>query len=175
MANEHASKEHCMEESILLDISDNVAYISNHPKKLERLLEKGVEAISQGKMTSALSHFEKALSIENGPVISSYFAFCIARERGQISKAISLCSEAIRKDTQNPIHYLNLGRIYLLAGIKLDAVKILREGLKYEENQQIITELNRLGARKPPIFPFLKRSNPLNKYPGILLGKLGLR
>ncbi len=164
-----------MEESILLEISDNVTYISNHPKKLERLLEKGVEAISQGKTTSALSYFEKAFNLGNSPVIISYFAFCIAKERGQVSKAISLCSEAIRKDPQNPIHYLNLGRIYLLADIKFDAVKILREGLKYEENQQIIDELNRLGARKPPIFPFLKRSNPLNKCLGLLLKKLRLR
>jgi len=164
-----------MAELSLLDKPDNVAYISDHPKKLERLLEKGVEAISQGKMTSALSYFEKALNLGNSPVISSYFAFCIAKERGQISKAISLCSEAVRNDPQNPIHYLNLGRIYLLAGIKFDAVKILREGVKYEENQQIIDELNRLGTRKRPIFPFLKRSNPLNKYLGILLRKLGLR
>jgi tetratricopeptide (TPR) repeat protein len=164
-----------MGELSLLDIPDNVAHISDHPKKLERLLEKGVEAISQGKITSALSYFEKAFHSGNSPVISSYFAFCIAKERGQVSKAISLCSEAIRNDPQNPIHYLNLGRIYLIAGIKLDAVKILREGLKHEKNRQIVDELDRLGARKPPIFPFLKRSNPLNKYPGILLRKLGLR
>ena len=93
-----------MGELSLLDTPENAAYISDHPKKLERLLEKGVEAISQGKITSALSYFVKALNLGDSPVISSYFAFCIAKERGQVSKAISLCSEAIRNDPQNPIH-----------------------------------------------------------------------
>jgi tetratricopeptide (TPR) repeat protein len=143
--------------------------------EMERLLEKGSEAISQGEIISALSYFERALRIEESPVASSYFAFCIARERGQLSRAISLCTEAMRQEPQNPVHYLNLGRIYFLAGMKLDAIKILREGLKHEKNQQIIDELNSLGTRKPPVLFFLKRSNPLNKYLGILLKKLGLR
>jgi len=143
--------------------------------EMERLLEKGSEAISQGEIISALSYFEKALHIEETPVASSYFAFCIARERGQLSQAISLCSEAIRQEPQNPVHYLNLGRIYVIAGMKLDAIKTLREGLRHEKNQQIIDELNSLGTRRRPVLFFLKRSNPLNKYLGILLKKLGLR
>jgi tetratricopeptide (TPR) repeat protein len=141
----------------------------------ERLLQKGSEAISHGEIISALSYFERALHIEESPVASSYFAFCIARERGQLSQAISLCTEAIRQEPQNPVHYLNLGRIYFLAGMKLDAIKILREGLKHEKNQQIIDELDSLGTRKPPVLFFLRRSNPLNKYLGILLRKLGIR
>jgi tetratricopeptide (TPR) repeat protein len=143
--------------------------------EMERLLERGSEAISQGETISALSYFERALHIEESPVASSYFAFCIARERGQLSQAISLCTQAMRQEPQNPVHYLNLGRIYLLTGMKLDAIKILREGLRHEKNQQIIDELDSLGTRKPPILFFLKRSNPLNKYIGILLKKLGLR
>ena len=150
-------------------------YVSNQCMEAERLSERGIEAFTQGNILSALHFFEKAYSIANNPVISSYYAFCLAKERGQMSRAIALCSEAIRTDPQNPIHYLNLGRVYLLANIKFDAVKIFREGLKYEENQEIINELNRLGARKSLIFPFLKRSNPLNKYIGILLRKVGLR
>jgi tetratricopeptide (TPR) repeat protein len=143
--------------------------------EMERLLEKGSKAISQGEIISALSYFERALRIEETPVASSYFAFCIARERGQLSHAISLCTQAIRQEPQNPVHYLNLGRIYFLSGMKPDAIKILREGLKHEKNQQIIDELNSLGTRKPPVLFFLKRSNPLNKYLGVLLKRLGLR
>ena len=143
--------------------------------EMERLVEKGSEAISHGEVISALSYFERALDIEDSPVASSYFAFCIARERGQLSHAISLCTQAIRQEPQNPVHYLNLGRIYLLSGMKLDAIRTLREGLKHEKNQQIIDELDSLGTRKRPVFFFLKRSNPLNKYLGILLKKLGLR
>jgi len=78
---------------------------------------KGVEALDQDNTLSALFYFEKALDIEDSPIISSYFAFCIAKERGQLSKAISLCEEAIKKDPESSIHYLNLGRIYLLSGL----------------------------------------------------------
>jgi hypothetical protein len=83
--------------------------------------------------------------------------------------------EAIKKEPQNSLLYLNLGRIYRLSKRKGDAVKIFREGLKFEVNQQIIDELTKIGIRKRPVIPFLKRSNPLNKYLGVILHKLRLR
>lgn len=149
--------------------------ISNSHKEIERLLKKGVEALSQSNTTSALRCFEKAINLEDHPVASSYFAFCIAKERGQINKAISLCTEARRKEPGNSLHNLNLGKIYLLSNKKADAIKIFREGLKFEQNQEIIDELNRLGTRKPPVLSFLKRTSPLNKYLGIILKILRLR
>jgi tetratricopeptide (TPR) repeat protein len=155
--------------------SDTKEDVSNRHIEAERLLVKAIEVFTMGNIPSALYHFEKAFNIENSPLISSYYAFCIAKERGQFSKAISLCSEAIEKEPQNTLLYLNLGRIYHLLKRKGDAVKIFREGLKFEVNQQIIDELTRLGIRKHPVIPFLKRSNPLNKYLGIIFRKLRLR
>jgi len=136
----------------------------------EGLFKKGLEALTEGNTLSALSYLEKAINIDNSPIISSYYAFCIAKARGQVSKAVSLCEEAIKREPQNSQLYLNLGRIYLITN-KEDAIKTFREGLNYEANQQIIDELNRLGPRKKPIIPFLKRSNPINKYLGITLRK----
>ena len=136
---------------------------------------KGIEALAQNNTLSALFYFEKALDIEDSPIISSYFAFCIAKERGQLSKAISLCEEAIKKDPESSIHYLNLGRIYLLSNKREDAIKIFREGLNYEANQKIVDELNKLGTRKFPVISFLKRSSLINKYLGIIFNKLRLR
>jgi len=141
----------------------------------ERLFAKGLEALAGSNTLSALSCFEKAINIKYSPVISSYYAFCIAKERGQVSKAISLCKEAIKKEPNNSLPYLNLGRIYLIDNNKADAIKTFREGLNYEANQQIVDELNRLLIRKQPIVTFLKRSNPINKYLGIILKKLRLR
>jgi tetratricopeptide (TPR) repeat protein len=136
---------------------------------IEGLLKKGLEALAQGDTLSALSCFEKAISIEKSPVAYSYYAFCIAKERGQVSKAISLCEEAIQKEPGNSLHYINLGRIYLIDNKKEEAIKTFRAGLNYETNPIIVDELNKLGPRKPPIIPFLKRSNPINKYLGIML------
>jgi restriction endonuclease Mrr len=44
-----------------------------------------------------------------------------------------------------------------------------------EENQQILDEIGRIETRKPPFIPFLKRSNVINKYLGIILSRLKLR
>lgn len=142
---------------------------------IEELYKKGVAAIDRGDTLSALVFFEKAIQIENNPSISSYFAYCISKERGQYIKAISLCEEAMNKEPEIPDIYLNLGRIYLLQNKKEEAVKIFREGMKFGKNQRIIEELNKLGIRKPPVIPFLKRSNPINKYLGIILKRLGIR
>lgn len=146
-----------------------------HDTEAERLFTRGLEALAEGNTLSALSFFEKAIHTQYSPVISSYYALCIAKERGQVSKAISLCEDAIKREPQNSQLYLNLGRIYLIDNNKTDAIKTFREGLNYEANQQIVDELNKLVIRKPPVFSFLKRSNPINKYLGIILKKLRLR
>ncbi len=141
----------------------------------EKLFTKGVEAIKNGNVVSALVFFEKATRLDNNPTNRSYLAFCIARERGQFKKAISLCEEALNEEPENPVHYLNLGRLYILAGQKTEAMRLLREGLTHEENREIVDELIGLGMRKPPVLPLLKRQNPLNRYLGIILTRLGLR
>jgi tetratricopeptide (TPR) repeat protein len=155
--------------------SDTKEGVSDYHRDAERHFENAIEVFTVGNIPSALYHFEKAFNIENSPLVSSYYAFCIAKERGQFNKAISLCAEAIKKEPQNSLLYLNLGRIYRLSKSKGDAVKIFREGLKFEVNQQIIDELTKLGIRKNPVIPFLKRSNPINKYLGIILHKLRIR
>ncbi|MEW5745153.1 MAG: tetratricopeptide repeat protein [Nitrospirota bacterium] len=141
----------------------------------EKLFVKGQSALQRGRTLPALACFEKALELTDTPLYRSYLAYCIAKERGQLKKAVSLCEEAIESEPRNPVHYLNLGRIYLHAKKKEEAVSIFREGLKHEMHEEIIDELQRLVSRKPPVFPFLKRENPINKYIGLVLSTLRLR
>lgn len=75
-----------------------------------------------------------------------------------------------------PTFYLNLGRAYLSAGKKKEAVESFRKGLSFEkDNRDIIWEMMKLGIRRKPPIPYLKRTNPLNKYIGIILHKLASR
>ncbi len=141
----------------------------------ERYFKKGLESIKNKDILSGLANFEKALEIKKVPIYKSYLAYCISRERGQFNRAMILCEEAIREEPYNPVHYLNLGRIYLLQGNKPEAIKSFRKGLEYNREPEIVMELEKLGTRKRPPIPFLKRENFLNKYLGILLKKLGLR
>ena len=141
----------------------------------QHLYNKGIHYLSQGKSLSALSCFEHALKKEDSPSIWSYYALCIAKERGQVKKAMLLCKDAIEREPDNSAHYLNLGRIYLFTRKKEEAIAIFREGLTHETNEEIIEELNNLVPRRSPLISFLHRDNPINKYLGIILGKLRLR
>ena len=141
----------------------------------KKLFDEGIKTLTEGNILSALSYFEKASKIEDNPLINSYLAFCAAKERGWVQKAISLCNNAIKEDPENSFHYLNLGKIYRLEKNNEEAIKIFRQGLHYEENQQILVEISKIEIRKPPFIPFLKRSNVINKYLGIILSRLNLR
>jgi len=139
------------------------------------LIDKGREALARGDTLSALAFFEKALETEDDPSARSYLAFCMAKERGLLTKGISWCEESLGREPENSVHYLNLGRIYLLMKKREEAIRSFREGLRYGSKEEIADELHRLGIRSSPVFTFLKRNNPFNKYLGILLKMLRLR
>ncbi len=141
----------------------------------EELFEKGVEASDMGNWISALALFEKAVQLQDKPVFHSCLAACIAKERGQYNKAVQLCNEALEKEPENPLHYLNLGRISLFQGRKEEAIKMFREGLGHGFEKRIVIELEKLGSRKKPLISFLHRNSPVNKYLGIFLKKMRIR
>jgi tetratricopeptide (TPR) repeat protein len=136
---------------------------------------RGVEALARNEWPAALSLFEKAAQLRGGAADKSFLALCLAKERGQFRKAFALCAEAIEQEPANPVHYLNLGKVYLLRGERNEAIGILRKGLEFETNEQIVAELERLGVRRSPPLKFLKRGNPLNKLIGRIMSRLGLR
>ncbi len=139
------------------------------------LLRKGEQALKNGDTLVALLQFETAHAIQPLPGIKSKLALCLAKERRQYQQAMNLCREALQAEPDNPDHYYQLSRIYLVAGQKRQAIKSLRKGLKFKRHQPIIDELNRLGARKEPVFATLPREHLLNRSVGILFTKRGSR
>lgn len=139
------------------------------------IVAKGIEALSRGHTHLALVCFERAAQMERSPIISSYLAFCLAAARGRFEEAMAMGNEALAKEPTNAVHYLNLGRVYLLAGRKEEAIRIFRQGVQHEGHEEVIRELERLGTRKPPVIRLLRREHLLNRWLGIILGKLGLR
>lgn len=144
-------------------------------ESFEGLLRKGEEALRNGDTLVALLQFETAHAINPLPSIKAKLAFCLAKERRQYQQAMTLCREALQAQPDNPDHYYQLSRIYMIAGQKRQAIKSLRKGLKFKRHQPIIDELNRLGARKEPVFSSLPREHVLNRSAGILFTKLGTR
>ena len=139
------------------------------------LIENGIAYLNDNNRLAALACFDKAFINGKSPELLSYLSYCIATERGQIYEALKLCNEALSQEPDNPVHYLNLGRIYLHAGKKEEALLILRKGLSFGDNQTIRSILEKIGTRGKPVFPFFSRNNFLNKYAGILLHWLKLR
>ncbi len=139
------------------------------------LFNQGMESMKSGDTRGALEHLENAVGMERNPLYCSTLAICLAKEKRDFKKAISLCNEAIKKDPRNSLHFLNLGRIYIMADQKKNALRIFSMGLRLGENKEIIAEMRKFDRRRPPFFSFLPRENPLNKFFGKITYKMGLR
>jgi len=138
-------------------------------------INEGINAVKRGDSTVALILFEETAKDDRSPVVISCLGYCIAKERNQIQKGAELCSQALQNDPTNPIHYLNMGRIYVLAGKNSQAIRTFRRGIKLGLGKEIRAELEKMGVRKTPVVRFLGREHPLNKYIGLLLKKCHLR
>ena len=142
---------------------------------LDSLIAKGEKALAKGETLVALMHFETAARLRQLPAVQSALAYCLARERQQYQQAIALCRKALEAEPAEARHYYHLGRIYLSANQKVQAITVFRRGLKQQRYQPIIDELRRLGVRKPPVFSSLPRDHVLNKSFGKLLTQFGTR
>jgi tetratricopeptide (TPR) repeat protein len=144
--------------------------------ELKELFARGVAAVDSGDTVNGLLYLEKTGDVfRENPIFCSYLAVCLANERQDYDAAIRLCLDSIAINPKNSLHHLNLGRVYLAAEDKKEAIRAFRNGLLYGRNDLIQTELNLLGWRKPPVIPVLERTHPLNVFLGRLTARLHLR
>ncbi len=139
------------------------------------MFDKGMEALHNDHFYLARACFEQAVNEERCARHCSFLAFTMAKTGAHLEEAISLAREAVAREAENPVCYLNLGRVYLACGERSKAIEALRKGLQYSVNEEIVAELERLGTRKQPLFPSLRRDHPVNRYCGLLLARLHLR
>ena len=142
---------------------------------VQSVISKGLEALSSHREELACTYFEQAIAMERTPQACSYLAYCLAKVRGRYQEAISLAHEALDREPENPLHYLNLGRVLSLSGDREQAVHVFRKGMEYGMHFEFIAELELGGMRKPSILKKLLRSNFLNKHLGHMLSRLKLR
>ena len=145
------------------------------PDTGEEMFIKGVEAVDRGDTPYGLFCLEELFEANPAPIIASYSAVCLAKERKEFDRAIALCRDAMAEDPGNQVHYLNFGRVLVAGGRKREGIKMFRDGLLYGRNHLISRELDALGWRKPPVFTWLRREHPLNRSLGLLFHRLGLR
>ncbi len=134
----------------------------------------GKNFLREDNLDRALRAFEKAFKEDReNPAYMSYYGLCKAVRGGEIGLGLELCTKAIKKEFFKAELYLNLGRVYMAAGNKKGAIKVFLKGLKFEpQNEEINRRLVELGFRNKPVIQSLDRSNPLNKFLGILFRRL---
>jgi tetratricopeptide (TPR) repeat protein len=140
------------------------------------------QLLRRGNSKSALSTLEEALEKFPGdPFFLSYYGCLVAYVQNKPDEGVKICEDAIKElrnsvpfgsDSFYPVFYLNLGKAYLKADNKKEAISAFKRGLKIDRNNtDLLWEIQKLGIRKSPAISFLKRSNPINKHLGMLTGK----
>ena len=150
---------------------------SDYLDEVKILLQKKNNRRALELLNSAL------LEYPDEPFLLSYYGCLEAVINKNLAYGIDTCKKAldmlndrspVSREIFFPTFYLNLGRAYIAAGKKKDAIEVFQKGLSYdEENKDLLWEGRKLGMRRQPVIPYLKRTNPINKYIGMILHKLG--
>lgn len=135
------------------------------------IVAKGNKALSIGDEQFALECFERALQLERNSLTCSSLAYCIAKVHGSFQEAIALARESLDSEPENPLHYLNFGRVLFLAGDKEQALITLRKGLDYGMHIEILRELEGIGIKKPKKTNKLLKKDFLNRFAWLCLKK----
>ena len=143
----------------------------------EELYKAGLFLLKRDKVREALLAFKRALSIKGKePKYMSYTGLCLAIAEGKMREAVLLCEKAVSMEFYRSELFLNLGRVYIAMGNRKKAHMAFRKGMALDrDNRSLRVELERMGFRKPPVFPFLDRQHPINKVAGKVLYRLKLR
>jgi tetratricopeptide (TPR) repeat protein len=143
----------------------------------DEFFKAGLFLLRRDKAKEALTAFKRSLLLrENEPRYMSYTGLCLALAQGKVREGLLLCEKAVEREFYRPELFLNLGRVYLLGGNRRKAHMAFRKGLALDrENRDIRLQLERMGVRKPPVFPFLDRRHAINRFAGKVLYRLRLR
>lgn len=141
----------------------------------QKEFDRAQQELDGNNVLAALACLERALGIWDDPRWHSRFGFCIAKQRGHLTRAFELCRGAIEHDPDNPLHYLYLGKVYLVAGNTFEALQAFRQGMALGGSPELERMIDSVGTRKRPVIPFIPRENLLNRFLGIILARLGLR
>jgi len=143
-------------------------YSDSEQSEAIQVFRFGLAHLRDGQSFEALAAFRQAASIEpQNPYFISYYGLALGQTSRNWDEAEALCLAALRKRRQIPQLYLNLADLYRCRGRVGDAVETLTDGLRYTgKDGRLVEALTTFGVRRPPVFSFLGRSHPLNKYFG---------
>lgn len=150
---------------------------SQEPGPPDKLFAKAMYFLKMNDMSGTMHFLKEALQHRPmDPHYLSYLGLCMARQDPAKTEAAILCEQAAEEVCYDAQLFLNLGMVHLLLGDRRKARDAYQRGLELDGgNHPLRREINGMGVRKAPVFSFLKRSNPLNRFFGLMCARLGLR
>jgi tetratricopeptide (TPR) repeat protein len=142
----------------------------------EDSFERGILALEGHEWKAATAFFEAALTIERKlssrtpqARYRSYYGLCLGLAKKRYNDAINICKSAVKMEQYNPDLHWNLGRVLYDAGRKKEAYQVFVRAVNQQPSHRgLRKDLQRMGNRKRPVLPFLKRDHPFN----IALGRM---
>jgi Tfp pilus assembly protein PilF len=140
----------------------------------EEMYKSGVILLKRNMLNEATAAFRRALELRPKEArYLSYYGLCLAAAGNRPKEGLRMCEKAADEVFYRPELFLNLGKACVLTGSHEKAQDAFRKGLSLDRgNREIVDQLESLGIRKPPVFPFLDRKNALNKWVGLVRHKL---
>jgi predicted Zn-dependent protease len=175
-----------MEEQNRAVIEDFVTAKTEEHARRSDFFAEAKKLLRGGRGRAALKVLQDGLKeYPADPFLLSYYGCLMAVVEKRHGEGVEICLQSIKRLKETvpfgaeafyPHFYLNLGRACLAGGNKSDAVKAFTRGLKADpEDRDLQWEMKKLGARRKPPVPFLRRANPINKYIGLMLSRTAKR
>ncbi len=141
----------------------------------ENYFKKGLSAIVDQSFADASAMFRRALELDRERTkrqpdmrYLSYYGYSLAKGKMSTSTAIQACRTAVSRQKNDPVLFLNLGRVYVIAGKVSLAAEAFERALRLAPDDPTIqAELARVDRRSKPVVPVLSRDHAVN----IWLGK----
>ncbi len=113
----------------------------------ENNFKKGLLAIVDDNYEDAARYFRNAIDIHEQRSLDrpnwrylSYYGLSMAKAFRPDSKAIEACMTAAAADTRNPEFFLNLGRVYRVAGKWDRAIEAFTHGLRVQPDHRVLRD-----------------------------------
>ncbi len=118
----------------------------------ENHFKRGLQALIDNDYVVAANYFRRAMDVEHQRHVRepdmryvSYYGLCLAKAHCQFKKAIATCERAAARRPRDFKMFLNLGRVYLAARKRRNALEAFRRGLEVAPRSQVLElEVRRL-------------------------------
>jgi len=149
----------------------------------ENFGRQGHDALKHQNYKDAAELFRRAIDLDRErnkrfPEMRylSYYGLSLAKAGLSRKVAIEACGTAVARQRNDPVLFLNLGRVYRLAGKTTLAMRAFEHGLELAPGNAILTkELRRLDRRGKPVIRFMDRSHPVNRFLGQMRSRMNNR